>query len=299
MKQLKGYQYLFAAIALLLSVAMGGVQAANVANYMNQGGSVWGVGGTLNIVSGGVLDVKSGAALKVAGTTVSGTAAELNTLAGVTAGTVTASKALVVDSNKDLSSLRDVTLRNGTVTGTLAVTSTSAFTGAVTPTGGVAAAGGFAISPRNWHTGGNPASAAADGTDATPVNTEVYIAEVFVPANATLTGAAVFNGSVASGNLKVGLANSSGVVVATSASTTMSGTDAYQRVPFTGTYAAVGPATYYVLEFVDNNTARINTHVVGNFGAAKQTGQTYSTGFTTITAPSTFTTALGPIASLY
>lgn len=43
-------------------------------------------------------------------TTVTATGAELNYLAGVTAGTVTASKALVVDANKDLASLRNVTL---------------------------------------------------------------------------------------------------------------------------------------------------------------------------------------------
>ena len=169
----------------------------------------------------------------------------------------------------------------------------------LTPTGGVAAGGGFAVSPRNIHTGDAPATASTSGTDATPVNTEVYIGEIFVPANCTVTGVAVFNGSVASGNIKVGLANSSGAVVATSASTAMSGTDAYQRIDFTATYAAKGPATYYVLQFVDNNTARINTHTVGNFGAAKQTGQTYATGFTTITPPTTFTTALAPIASLY
>ena len=47
---------------------------------------------------------------------VTSTASELNYLDGVTAGTVTASKALVVDSNKDISSLR-----NGTFTGTLTV----------------------------------------------------------------------------------------------------------------------------------------------------------------------------------
>lgn len=167
------------------------------------------------------------------------------------------------------------------------------------PTAGIAAAGGFSVSPRNWHTGGMPARVSTDGTDATPVTTEVYIAEIFVPANATLTGLAVFNGSVASGNIKVGLANSAGAIVATSASTAMSGTDAYQKVAFTSTYAAVGPATYYALLFVDNTTARFNTHTLGTFGAAKQTGQTYATGFTAITPPTTFTTALGPIASLY
>ena len=171
--------------------------------------------------------------------------------------------------------------------------------GSVTPTGGVAAAGGFTTAARNLHTGGIPAQVSGDGTDATPVNTEVYIAEVFVPANVTLTGVSNFNGSVASGNLKVGLANSSGAVVATSASTAMVGTDVYQRVPFTGSYGAVGPATYYVLLFVDNSTARVNSHTFGDFGASKQTGQVYATGFTTITPPTTFTTALGPIASLY
>jgi hypothetical protein len=172
--------------------------------------------------------------------------------------------------------------------------------GALTPTAGVAAAGGFSVSPRNWATCGTSGNAAtAAFTDQTPVNTEVYIAEVFVPANATITGVALFNGSVASGNVKVGLANSSGANVATSASTAVSGTTAYQRVPFTGTYAAKGPATYYVESFYDNNTVRGTTHTVGDCGASKQTGQTYATGFTTVTPPTTFTTALGPVASLY
>lgn len=175
----------------------------------------------------------------------------------------------------------------------------ASMTGAYTPTGGIAAGGGFSASPRLCHTGFEPAIASTSGTDSTPAATEVYIAELFVPCNMTLTGLAVFNGSVASGNMKVGLADSTGAVVATSASTAMSGTDAYQRVAFTSTYAAKGPATYYALQFLDNATARINTHTVGNFGASKQTGQTYATGFTTITPPTTFTTALGPIASLY
>ena len=164
---------------------------------------------------------------------------------------------------------------------------------------GVAAAGGFAVSPRCFHSGGNPAMASTDGTDATPVITEVYYAEIYIGSNATLTGIKNFNGSVASGNIKVGLANSSGVIVATSASTAMSGTDAYQTVPFTATYAAVGPATYYALLFVDNTTARFNTHTLGGFSAGKVTGQTYATGFTDFTPASTFTTALGPIQTLY
>jgi len=110
------------------------------------------------------------------------------------------------------------------------------------------------VSPRLCHTGAAPPQVSTDGTDATPVITEVYIAEVFVPCNMSVTGLANVNGSVASGNLKVGLADSTGAIVATSASTAMSGTDAYQRVPFTAAYVARGPATYYALLFVDNTT---------------------------------------------
>lgn len=165
---------------------------------------------------------------------------------------------------------------------------------------GVAAAGGFTVSPRNIGTCGvGHVSGAGTYTSQTPAATEVYIAEVFVPSNVTITGVAVLNSATISGNMKVGLANSSGVNVATSASTAMSGTSAYQRVPFTGTYAAVGPATYYVEVFYDNATARPNSLTTADCGAAKQTGQTYATGFTTITAPTTFTTALGPVAGLY
>jgi hypothetical protein len=60
---------------------------------------------------------------KIGGTAVTSTAAELNTLAGVTAGTATASKALIVDANKDISlgtgdlSCTDVTA-SGNVSGT-------------------------------------------------------------------------------------------------------------------------------------------------------------------------------------
>lgn len=184
-------------------------------------------------------------------------------------------------------------------TGVVTITPATTVTGALTPTGGIAAAGGFSTTARNIHTGGIPAQVSTDGTDATPVATEVYIGEVFVPANVTVTGLSVFNGSAVSGNMKVGLADSAGAVVATSASTAQSGTDAYQRVAFTGTYAAKGPASYFALLFVDNGTARYNAHTFGDFGAAKQTAQTYATGFTTITPPTTFTTALAPIASLY
>ena len=185
-------------------------------------------------------------------------------------------------------------------TGKVMITGTSGaltVAGALTPSAGVVPLG--TASPRLCHTGGTAAAAAADFTDQTPVNTEVYFAEVYIPTNCTVTGVSIFRGSVSSGNFKMGLADSSGAVVATSASTASSGTDAYVDVAFTAPYSAKGPGTYYVLAFYDNGTVRANAHTIGRFVAGKQTGQTYSTGFTTITPGSTFTTALGPVATLY
>lgn len=187
-------------------------------------------------------------------------------------------------------------------TGKAAILGTSGavtFAGAVTPTGGVASAGGFTSSARNMHTGGNPASVSTDFSDATPSTTETYYSEVFVPANVTLTGVALFNGSNVTGNVTVYLTNSAGTNLAHSASTAGSGTDAYQRVPFTATYAAVGPATYYVVAQYSSATARYNAHTIGNFGTGKDTATTYGTFPTTPTIPTTFTTALGNVASLY
>lgn len=151
--------------------------------------------------------------------------------------------------------------------------------------------------PSNCHTGNIPASVSTFGNDTTPATTETYIAQVDVPHACTVTGIALFNGSVASGNIKAAIADDQGVVLGSTASTAMSGTDAYQRIALSATLDLVG-GTYFILQQVDNTTARINTHTLGNFGASKKTGETYGT-FTNITPPTTFTTAVGPVASLY
>jgi hypothetical protein len=158
-------------------------------------------------------------------------------------------------------------------------------------------------SPRLFAIGGLVPAVSTDFTDATPVNAggataEVYIGEIQVSSNCLVTGVAVFNGSNVTDNIKVGLANSAGAVVATSVSTVGAGADAYQLVPFTATYFAV-PGTYYILSMYAAGTSRYNAPPLGAFGASKQTGQTFTTGFTTITPPTTFTANLCNIASLY
>lgn len=171
--------------------------------------------------------------------------------------------------------------------------------GVVTPTSGVAVTSG--TGPTVFHTGGVGPVATTTGTSTTPVITETYIAEVFIPVNATLTGIGILNAAtVGTDKYVVALADSAGAVVANSAlaGTTTAGAAAYQRVAFTATYAAVGPAKYFVLLQVNGTTDRFRSHAMGNFGASKKTGETFGT-LTTITPPTTFTADLGPIATTY
>lgn len=171
----------------------------------------------------------------------------------------------------------------------------------MSPIAGVVPGGGFTASPRCNHTGGTPAIATTSGTNLDIVVTELYVCEVFIECLKTITGVAIFNGTAVAGNVKVMLFDSSGTRVAISATTAASGTTAFQRVPFSATYAAKGPATFFVGVMGDNSGGDIRTHVVGNFGAGKITGLVYATesGYASITLPTTFTTGLGPLATLY
>ena len=173
---------------------------------------------------------------------------------------------------------------------------------AATPAGGVAAAGGFAAYATACHTGGAAVMASTDGNDSTPIVTEIYISEIFVPCNMSITGIAALNGSVASDDWHRALLDKDGALVAGTATgaVTSSGADAYQKVPFTGGPVTVlGPATYYVAQICDGVVDRYNTHAIGAFIAGKITGQTYGAIPAANTLPVGFTTALGPIASLY
>lgn len=215
-------------------------------------------------------------------------AAELGVLDGVTPGTATASKAVVLDSSKGIATVTTATITTLTATD---------IAGGPTFSAGIGAGGGFTVSPRCVRVG-----ATFEGSNSVaPVVTETYIGEVFVPCNMSVTGIALFNGSAAAGNVHLGLANSSGALVTgcETASTAMSGTDSYQRVPFSGGAVAVkGPATYYVLAQFSNTGARYNTVYAGAFGASKKTGEVYGT-FTTVTPPTTFTSQVCAQATLY
>lgn len=167
------------------------------------------------------------------------------------------------------------------------------------------------VSPRTFHTGGVPAAAAADFNNSTPVSTELYLAEIYVAAPCIVRGAAVFNGSDVTDNIKAALFDAEGVMLAASISTAGAGPDAYQLVPFTLDYTGAGAitqillqrGTYYIGTCYASNTSRFNTHVVGAFGAGKITSLVFATNFVTtgltVATPKTFTTVLGPVATLY
>lgn len=173
------------------------------------------------------------------------------------------------------------------------------------------------VSPRCFHTGTQGAALAADFNNTTPgATTEIYVAEMQVFFPCVSTGAAIFNGSDVTDNVKIGLFDVTGQLIVSTASTAGSGTDAYQLVPWAWEFVTskttataisgpiyLSPGTYFIGTDYAGTTSRFQTFAVGCFGAGKITGAVFATAMIstslTITPPVTFTTILGPVVSLY
>lgn len=181
--------------------------------------------------------------------------------------------------------------------------SSNSFTNAITPAGGIGQISSTFTMPTNYQTGYRAAPATTALTQKQIVTTETYFAELFIEGNSTITGVSVLNGHTTSGsmNLNVGLARADGTIVASSATTTaQTAADAFQQIPFSTTYAALGPAKYYIAVQGSATTGYITTHHIGNFGANKKTSETYGTFVTTASySTTTFTADLGPVAETY
>jgi hypothetical protein len=192
------------------------------------------------------------------------------------------------------------TTEDVTITDDLSVAGTTAFTGAITTTGGVTP-----TSAPKFITTVPIGSVAygSFGTDtATADNKTVYLINVFVPCNTTLTGGAKLNGTAHTDKLCYYLFNNAGTKVAqTAAAGTASATnDVFQEIAFTATYAAVGPANYWL--GVQANGATAKSRLVAASTAKLLAGEVAGTSFgaeTSVVPPTTFTANTGPIGYLY
>lgn len=152
--------------------------------------------------------------------------------------------------------------------------------------------------PTVFNTGGALFPAVTSGNDSTAVNTETYISEIYVPVATTLTGIQWMGLATSTGNVQFSLADSTGAVItaAQTASTATAATANYQTAAFAAAYVAK-PGKYFLL-MQNSGSNHYRAHTIGVFGCSKKTSETYGT-FTAVTAPTTFTTNLCPIAATY
>ena len=130
------------------------------------------------------------------------------------------------------------------------------------------------------------------------------VAEIYCPGTNTWKGAGVLNGTtVGTNKWIVALWGSNGALIANSAvaGTTSSGASTVQNVDFTAA-VTLPPGRYFVGVQADGNTDTIR-HVLSANGSTvmtkKLTSGTFGTVPATMTVPTTFTTALAPIMTLY
>ena len=188
------------------------------------------------------------------------------------------------------------------VTGATTLSTTLGVTGATTPTGGIVQS--TVSSPYTAFT-----TYVAPGNLIAPTAVTDTIAEysvdIFVPTNATLTGACLLNGAtVTTDKHLVFLANAAGTIIAHSALTgaSDSGASQYQCQAFTATIAVTGPQTYFVGTQTNGTTDTFLAYATGgaptNYGTGLTTAGSFGT-LVNITPTVSFTTAEGPLMSVY
>lgn len=175
-------KYLAPALAAVLAFA-GVAVAQNVSNYMEQGGARWVVGGELDVVSGG--------SLKIGGTAITATAAELNQVPVMlpvnSIGTASATGYVVAPATGTITTMyvvADAANNGGATVFTPYIKDTTGATpmtrtGALTLTSGLAAgtADSVTISALNSVTAGQVIMIESDGgTDVSSINAMVSFA---------------------------------------------------------------------------------------------------------------------------
>ncbi len=148
-------------------------------------------------------------------------------------------------------------------------------------------------------------SDATVGATTTQVAGTIWFSQLFIPANATLTGACVLNGAtVGTDKYIVALYDAAGNVLANSATagTTTASASLYQCIAFASTVSVTGPASYFAAIQTNGTTDNFFTYKTGGaplkYGTQSQTG-VFGTVAAMTTPTTTFTTAKGPLMIVY
>jgi len=145
------------------------------------------------------------------------------------------------------------------------------------------------------------------GTNSAVVATTMYVADIEVPRTMPLNGVKVLAGGTVGGSDK-GIAflykagGGDPVAYSLLAGTTFTGTDTLQTLAFTTPYMANGPGKYFIGIQMNCTTTTllrlITTSTFVNNLTTTKTGVTFGT-LPRLTAPTTFTADVGPIAGVY
>ena len=139
----------------------------------------------------------------------------------------------------------------------------------------------------------------------TLASTTMYCQELDLTNSKYATGLAALNGStVGTDKHLIALYDGTGNLLANSATAgaTTSGASTYQTYAFTTPYYMVAPGKYYGCLQTNGTTDTIRMTLTGvqdGYTTKGVTGQTFGTVPATFTAPTTFTTAVGPYFQVY
>lgn len=160
-----------------------------------------------------------------------------------------------------------------------------------------------ATEPHGFHNA--TLTSVAGGTDTACATNTQFVTSVFIPVNKTITGIAWLVGSVGGTDKAYGVLYSAGGTAVASSATASGGATvgsaaSVMAMDLTATYAAKGPAMYYIGVSANGATAKIRT-VPANLGFGIYAGTVTQThgSVGNITAPTTFTANTGPYAYVY
>lgn len=136
------------------------------------------------------------------------------------------------------------------------------------------------------------------GTNTTPVAGTIYWTNINIPTTFSVGHIACMNGgTAATDKLLYGLYNSSGTLVANTATagTVASGTDAFQSLATTATYSAA-PGHYWIGWQTNGTTTRFRTVATATYITVLSASATGAFGtLTALTVPTSFTADKAPI----